>query len=88
MASDHVIMRLREALAEAIVLINLSMYTDYACYYKKGESVLYVRMSKAPYGLLKSALDFYLKLRGNLESVGFEVNLYDPCDTGARKINR
>ena len=36
-------------------------------------------MSKALYGLLKSALDFYLKLRGDLGSIGFEVNPYDPC---------
>ena len=41
--------------------------------------MLYVRMSKALYGLLKSALDFYLKLRADLESIGFEVNPYDPC---------
>ena len=36
-------------------------------------------MNKALYGLLKSALDFYNKLRGDLEKNGFVVNPYDPC---------
>ena len=79
MASDPVIMRLREPLAEALALIHPSMYRDYVRYNKKGELRRYVRMSKALYGLLKSALDFYLKLRGDLESIGFKVNPYNPC---------
>ena len=29
--------------------------------------------------MLKSALIFYNKLRGDLESAGFKINLYDPC---------
>ena len=29
--------------------------------------------------MLKSALLFYKKLRNDLESIGFEVNPYDPC---------
>ena len=61
------------------MLIDPSMYRDYIQYDKKGEPVLYVRMSKALYGFLKSTLDFYLKLRGNFESIGFEFNPYDPC---------
>ena len=36
-------------------------------------------MSKALCGLLKSALDFYNKLRSDLEDNGFVVNPYDPC---------
>ena len=35
-------------------------------------------MSKALYGLLKSALDFYNKLRGDLEKKGVKINPYDP----------
>ena len=41
--------------------------------------MLYVHMSKALYGLLKYALDFYNKLRSDLEGNGFIVNPYDPC---------
>ena len=36
-------------------------------------------MNKALYGLLKSALDFYLKLRGDLEEKDYVINPYDPC---------
>jgi hypothetical protein len=31
------------------------------------------------YGLLRSALLFYRKLRAELEAVGFVINPYDPC---------
>ena len=41
--------------------------------------MLYVKLTKALYGLLKSALLFYKKLRRELEEMGFEVNSYDPC---------
>ena len=36
-------------------------------------------MVKAIYGRLKASLLFYKKLRADLESIGFEVNPYDPC---------
>eukprot|EP00804_Cyclotella_cryptica_P004278 CCRYP_013488-RB/>CCRYP_013488-RB protein AED:0.37 eAED:0.20 QI:0/-1/0/1/-1/0/1/0/257 len=36
-------------------------------------------MQKAMYGLLRSALLFYLKLRKDLEAFGFVVNEYNPC---------
>ena len=41
--------------------------------------MLYVRLSKALYGLLQSALLFYEKLHSELENYGFEVKPYDPC---------
>ena len=40
--------------------------------------MLYVRLSKALYGMLRAALLFYKRLRSNLEGMGFEVNPYDP----------
>ena len=55
------------------------MYQKYVTVRPNGEPILYVRLLKALYGLLRSALLFYKKLRGNLESMGFEVNPYDPC---------
>ena len=36
-------------------------------------------ISKALYGLLKSALLFYLKLSKDLKDMGFVINPYDPC---------
>ena len=41
--------------------------------------MLYVRLSNALYGMLRAALLFYKKLRDELKSMGFVVNLYGPC---------
>jgi hypothetical protein len=41
--------------------------------------MLYVRLSKALYGMLRAALLFYKRLRKDLENMGFEVNPYNPC---------
>ena len=40
---------------------------------------MYVKCHKAVYGLLRSALLFYRRLRGELEEMDFEINPYDPC---------
>ena len=45
---------------------------------KKGTAILYIRLKKALYGLLRSSLLFYRKLRGGLEAYGFKINPYDP----------
>ena len=42
-------------------------------------AILYVKMQKAVYGLLRSALLFYRKLVVDLKNAGFKLNLYDPC---------
>jgi hypothetical protein len=41
--------------------------------------VLYVKLQKALYWLMRASLLFYRKLRIELETYGFEVNPYDPC---------
>jgi hypothetical protein len=41
--------------------------------------VLYVKLQKALYGLMRASLLFYRKLRKELEDFGFAVNPYDPC---------
>ncbi len=46
---------------------------------EKGRSVLYVQLQKALNGMMKSALLFYKKLVGELQSMGFEINPYKPC---------
>ena len=46
---------------------------------KKGTPILYLRLNKAIYGLLRSSLLFYKKLRGELEVYSFRINPYDTC---------
>ena len=41
--------------------------------------MLYVKLLKALYGMLRSALLFYKKLASELVEMGFEINPYDPC---------
>ena len=45
---------------------------------KKGTPILYLRLKKAMYGLLRSSLLFYRKLRGEIEAYGYKINPYDP----------
>ena len=39
---------------------------------------MYVKMNKVLYGILKISLLFYKNIRGEIESIGFEINPYDP----------
>ncbi len=41
--------------------------------------MLYLRLQKVLYGMMKSALLFYQKLVSELKSMGFGINPYDPC---------
>ena len=72
-------MVLRVELAEMMVHIAPQIYRPYVKVDKKGTPILYVRLNKALYGLLRSILLFYRKLRGGLEAYGFKINPYDPC---------
>ena len=72
-------MKLRDKIVELLVQLEPTMYQKYVIVGPNGEPILYVRLLKALYGLLRSALLFYKKLRGDLKRMGFEVNPYDPC---------
>ena len=63
------------------------MYQKYVTTGPNGEPILYVKLLKALYGLLRLVLPFYKKLRKDLEDMGFEVNPYDPC-VANKMINR
>jgi hypothetical protein len=64
-----------------MVKVAPNLYRKYISMDAKGSAILYVKMQKAIYGLLRSALLFYKKLVSNLESTGFKLNPYDPCVT-------
>ena len=75
----QLLMVLRGPLAETMVLLDPTLYRPFITYDKNGVAVLYVEMDKALYGLLESALDFYLKLSGELKEKGYKIDPYDPC---------
>ena len=72
------IMKVKGALADMLVEIDPEFYGPYLTK-ENGVSVLYLEILKALYGMLKSALLFYRKLRKDLESIGFKFNPYDRC---------
>jgi hypothetical protein len=46
---------------------------------RKGMTILYVKMQKAMFGLLRSALLFYRNLVVDMENAGFMLNQCNPC---------
>ena len=54
-------MLLRGRLADIMVKVDPSLYRKYVTTSKKGVPMLYVKLTKALYGLLSSALLFYKK---------------------------
>jgi hypothetical protein len=77
--ADKAIMRLRGKLAELMVKVAPEIYTKYILINSKGETVLYVRLLNALYGIMKAALLYYQRFVTDLKSIGFEINPYDPC---------
>ena len=69
----------RGRLAELMAEVAPKLYRKYIILGKNGEPLLYVKLQKALYGLLQSALLFYKKLVEDLTADGFELNPYDPC---------
>jgi hypothetical protein len=76
---EEVIMLLRGRFTELMVKTAPNIYRKYITVGAKNQPVLYVELQKALYGCLPSALLFYLKFVGDIESKGFELNPYDPC---------
>jgi hypothetical protein len=54
------------------------VYQKYVTVDKKGTPILYVKLQKALYGLMRASLLFYRKLRKELEEYGFKVNCTIP----------
>ena len=75
---EKIIMKIRGALVNLLVEISPETYKDYLIQEGKGK-VLYVRMLKALYGMMKASVLYYKKFRSDIESIGYEVNPYDPC---------
>ena len=62
-----------------MIQITPTMYRKYVTYLPNGQAMLYVRLSKSLYGMLRFALLFYKRLRSELENMGFKIKPYAPC---------
>jgi hypothetical protein len=83
---DYVVMRMNGMLAELMAKTDPKLYRKYLTD-GKGKKVLYLKLQKALYGMMKSALLFYRKLISELNKMGFEVNPYNPCIVNKIKVN-
>ena len=65
----------------ASTALMFSINPDYSKYVtnEKGKKTLYLRLAKALYGCMQSALLWYKAFKEGLEKIGFTVNPYDPC---------
>ena len=84
----NVLMVLKGELAEMMVHIAPRIYRKHITVDGKGSLVLYVKLQKALYRLMRASLLFYQKLRKELEEYGFVVNPYDPCVANKNVCNR
>ena len=73
-SNKDITMILKGRLAELMVQVAPDLYRKCISVDSKGTAMLYVKMQKAIYGLLRSALLFYRKLMTDLEGNGFVLN--------------
>ncbi len=71
---EDVLMVLKGELADMMVQITPQVYRKYLMVDRKGTPILYVKLQKALYGLMRASLLFYRKLRKDLEAYGFTIN--------------
>jgi hypothetical protein len=78
-------MLLKGCLAKLMVQVDPQLYQKFVIHDKNNQALLYVKLSKAIYGLLKSALLFYRNFVKDLKNYKmlFTINPYDPCVANA-----
>jgi len=76
---ETVHMVLRGKLAELMVETAPDVYGPYLETDEKGNKVLYVKLLKALYGHIRSAILWWKTLSEELTNQGFTLNPYDPC---------
>ena len=70
---------LKRNLALLICHVDTKLYRKKIIFDKRSKPVIYVKMLKALYRMLRSALLFYRKLFKDLQKYGLKMNPYDPC---------
>ena len=62
-----------------MITVDPTINRNYVTTSKTRNPMLYMQLYKCVYGLLRSALLFYWKLKGKLEDYGFKLNLCKVC---------
>jgi hypothetical protein len=75
MEGERVLMKLNRSLSSMMV----ELYPEYSQYVHPISGIIVVKLLKALYGCVQSALLWYKHLRNTLEEIGFRANEYDQC---------
>ena len=67
---ERIIMKLRGEVVDWLVKLDPLAYLDKVVY-ENGKKVLYLEILRALYGMLIAALEWYKKIKTDLESIGF-----------------
>ena len=76
---DFVLMMYEGDMVNYLLSINPKKYGPFVHIDTHGRKIIYVRLNKALYGCVQSALLWYNNLAATLVNLGFEINPYDPC---------
>jgi hypothetical protein len=74
----RVMLKIKGILVDLLVKLAPEVYGQYVVF-EKGRKVLYCVVRQALYGMLIAAILWYKQFKGDLETIGFEFNPYDPC---------
>ena len=75
--NDYVLLKVTGRAVETLCDIS-NEYEKYVTE-ENGKRVLYLRLKKALYGCMQSAILWYDTFKGCLVNMGFKLNKYDPC---------
>ena len=78
---NYVLMKLEGEGTKLMCDVNPS-YVKYVTH-QRGQPVLYLRLAKALYGCVKSAMLWYKLFTSTLKKLGFKLNPYDSCVANA-----
>jgi hypothetical protein len=88
-ADKDVVMVLKGELAEMMIQIAPQVHRKYVTVDKKRTKLLYMKLQKTQYGVMRASLLYYRKLKKEFEAFGLQVNPYNPCmanmETKSRK---
>ena len=74
---DYVLVKITGRAVETLCDISAE-YEQYVAV-ESGKRVLYLKLKKALYGCMQSAILWYDTFKGCLQDMGFKLNKYDPC---------
>ncbi len=77
--NEDILMVLKRELMGMMEQITLQIYRKYISVEKKGTKILYVKLQKVLYGLMRASLLFYRKPHKKIEEYGLVVNPYNLC---------